>query len=459
MSFPYPFFQIQYKADGTIFLQSEVTALMTGAEGVTDLFVMAHGWNNNIADALDLYQGLTNLFQQQIAANAGLASRKFAIAGILWPSKKFEDKDLIPSGAAALNDAVTIDQLKSRVADLGVLSAASDWPAGGGTAIAGLDELAGLMDGIEDDPSKQTRAIDLMRAGLVKDQASTDDGSDKFLTMKNSLLVERLSKSLNPPVASAKGAASVADDPFSTGATSGLGGAAGFRDVLGGIKSAFLNALNYTTYYIMKARAGTVGVTGLCPLLIQLRDKNQALRIHLVGHSFGCRLVSAAINAMPEGEQFRPDTALLLQGAFSHNGFANPGDETDRGAFRDVVEKKKVRGPILITHTRADKAVGVAYPIASRINGVTAAALGDENDIYGGLGSNGAQTPETTPERMTGTLLPVGSAYPFADAAPSTPCNLKADGIIGGHSDIRKPEVAYALSVALAAKSAMTVTS
>jgi hypothetical protein len=35
---------------------------------------------------------------------------------------------------------------------------------------------------------------------------------------------------------------------------------------------------------------------------------------------------------------------------------------------------------MLITRTRNDKAVGIAYPIASRINGVTAAALGDAND-------------------------------------------------------------------------------
>jgi len=69
----------------------------------------------------------------------------------------------------------------------------------------------------------------------------------------------------------------------------------------------------------------------------------------------------------------------------------------DRGAFRDVIEKQKVRGPILITHTRNDRAVGIAYPIASRINGVTAAGLGDADDKFGGLGSNGTQTKTSTP--------------------------------------------------------------
>jgi hypothetical protein len=83
---------------------------------------------------------------------------------------------------------------------------------------------------------------------------------------------------------------------------------------------------------------------------------------------------------------------------------------------------------------------------------VNASALGDENDIYGGLGSNGTQTADTTPERVMGTLLDVGQAYPFADrVTPSTPFNLKADQFISGHSDIQKPQVAFALTVALAA--------
>jgi hypothetical protein len=265
-----------------------------------------------------------------------------------------------------------------------------------------------------------------------------------------------LQKPLNPPVIPA-GAGAASLDPFSTEPPSGLGGAAGFRDVLGGIKSGFLNFLNYTTYYMMKARAGDVGVKGVAPLIQKLRGARRDLRIHMIGHSFGCRLVAAAINALPEQEQFRPDTALLLQGAFSHNGFAlDDGGTVGRGAFRDVIEKKKVRGPIVITHTRNDKAVGTAYPIASRINGVTAAALGDANDIFGGLGSNGTQTKDTTPERNMGTLLAVGQPYPFSNGVtPSTPYNLLADEFIKAHSDIQKPEVAYALTVAMAAPAVM----
>jgi hypothetical protein len=457
MSFPYPFFQIQCKVDGTLFLQSEVDALMAGiaasSHAPTDLFVLSHGWNNDLTYATELYTSLIAVIKPQLDANPVLARRSYAICGIFWPSIQFDDKDLIPGGAAALNDAVTIDHLKARVRDLGNLTAATEWAGGSTTPPAGFAELESLMDAIEDNPAAQLRAVDLLRSMLPAGNATSDDGSDHFLTIKNTTLVTRLSKPLNPPVAVPGGSGAASIDPFSTETVSGLGGAAGFRDVLGGIRSGFLNALNYSTYYVMKGRAGDVGVKSLVPLLIRLRTSRPDLRIHMIGHSFGCRLVSSAVNSLPDGEQFRPDTVMLLQGAFSHNGFAKEGDNTDRGVFRDVIEKRKVRGPILISHTRRDKAVGIAYPIASRLSGVNAAALGDANDIYGGLGSNGTQTKITTPEGNAGTMLKVGETYRFAaGVAPSTPCNLNADAFISGHSDICKPEVGYALSVGMTAK-------
>jgi hypothetical protein len=455
MDFPYPFFQVQFTTAGDVFDQNETATLMSalapGANAPTDLFIMSHGWNNNMDEAKSLYSGLSGFIQQQVAAKPALASRKYAILGVLWPSKKFEEQDLIPSGAASLNEAVTTEDLKARVRDLRVLYTASDWPSGKGPDRPEFAEIESLMDSVEDDPAAQSRAVDLLRSLLPQGAASRDDGSQRFFETRNSKLIDNLSRSLNPPPIKA-GSSAASLDPFTTGRVSGLGGAAGFRDVLGGIKSGFLHLLNFSTYYLMKARAGDVGVKGLSPLIARIRGARQDLRLHMIGHSFGCRLTSAAINAGIDDERFRPDTVLLLQGAFSHNGFAVQSDNTDRGIFRDVIEKKKVRGPILITHTRNDKAVGIAYAIASRIAGVNAAAIGDENDIFGGLGSNGAQTAETTPERVVGSLLAVGIDYPFAAGVkPSTPYNLRADNFITGHSDIQNPQVAHALATGMAA--------
>ena len=48
----------------------------------------------------------------------------------------------------------------------------------------------------------------------------------------------------------------------------------------------------------MKNRAGTVGRNGLGPLLGRLPA---GVRVHLVGHSFGARLVSFALAGLPAG--------------------------------------------------------------------------------------------------------------------------------------------------------------
>jgi hypothetical protein len=80
-------------------------------------------------------------------------------------------------------------------------------------------------------------------------------------------------------------------------------------------------------------------------------------------------------------------TIMLLQAAFSHNGLGRKFDGVNDGAFRTVLGDHRISGLLLITYTKNDKAVGIAYPLASRIAKDAAAALGDENDPYGGIGS------------------------------------------------------------------------
>jgi hypothetical protein len=452
--FPFPFFPVEVTKDGKPFQPDETDKLLAAlkdSKPPTDLFVMSHGWNNNLEEAKQLYAGLAGQVAKQISGQPSLAGRSFAICGILWPSKKFEEKDLIPSGAASLSDSVTEEDLKSRIDDLSDLLQAKGWPMEEDDAEleSKIEELKESAEDWEFDPAVRTSAVKAIRSILDKGAASPNDAdaSEKFFALRPEILITNLSKSLNPPARVPQGTPAASVDPFSTGSGGGVGGAAGLRDVLGGIKGSFLHLLNYSTYYLMKSRAGDVGTKGVAPLLKKIRDTAPEVRLHLIGHSFGCRVVTTAVSALPDDPKYRPNTMTLLQAAFSHNGFASHWDDQHDGAFRHVVTGKKVRGPILITHTRNDKAVGIAYPIASRIAGQAAASLGDEHDIFGGLGSNGAQS---TPERVVGTLLETGGKYPFSSGASSSiPYNLKADSFISGHSDIVNPQVAWAVSVAL----------
>lgn len=192
-------------------------------------------------------------------------------------------------------------------------------------------------------------------------------------------------------------------------------------DRLGADAAAHL--LDFLAYYEMKARAGSVGVRGLAPLLATFAGP----RIHLVGHSFGGRLVTAAANACPAGSLA---TLTLLQAAFPHDGFA--------GSFRRVVAEGVVTGPILVTHSARDAAVDLAFAIASRIADA-------ESGSYGAIGRHGARR---TAEAVAAELLPVNGTYRWR---PGVPHNLLADRFVRGHTDVCGPQIAYALSSAIAA--------
>jgi hypothetical protein len=237
------------------------------------------------------------------------------------------------------------------------------------------------------------------------------------------------------------GAASLGARPITTSA----GGAAGLGDIFSGIKAGAIRFLNYLAYYEMKQRAGTVGQKGVGPMLDRLADNAQ--RIHLVGHSFGGRVVTAAAVASTTGKL---QSMSLLQAAFSHNGFS----KSMNGFFRSVVDNQRIKGPILVTYTPNDRAVGIAYPVASRLSGTVASAFGDANDKFGGLGRNGAQKMEQG-EVVPGVdrLLAVGNNYGWQSGRFH---NLESSKYIvdpnGGdaHGFVTGKEVAWAISRAIA---------
>src|SRR5262249_54001378 len=68
------------------------------------------------------------------------------------------------------------------------------------------------------------------------------------------------------------------------------------------------------TYWQMKKRAGVVGQTGVRATVAAVQDQFPAARVHLIGHSFGCKVVLAAV-AGPGQPLTRPvQTVVLLQG-------------------------------------------------------------------------------------------------------------------------------------------------
>jgi len=435
----FPYAEVQFTKDGTVHDAGEVAALLQLLEGgaVTDLLVIAHGWNNDMDDARSLYRRFFERVRAVLDAGRvpAATARSYAVLGALWPSKKFAEKDLIPSGAAGLSSAVTDAALIEQLDDLkGVFSdpAADDK----------LEQAKKLVPDLDDSRRARERFADLVRSLLPDLAADDEDASTSLFKLNGEQVMQRLSKPVlpaRPASAPRGGGAARLGDPASP-----RGGAAGLGQFFSGMKSAARNLMNFATYYQMKERAGTVGREGLSPLLRDIRARRPDLKLHLIGHSFGGRLVTAAAAGRNDQPAIKPDTLALLQAAFSHHGFAQRFDGTRDGFFRRVVANRMVAGPVVITCTQNDRAVGLAYPLASLIAGQVAADLGDKNDLYGGMGRNGAQK---TPEASDGMLLAVGGTYAFQAGAVH---NLNADQVIHDHSDICKDEVAHALLSAIA---------
>jgi hypothetical protein len=441
----FDYFETEFTKTGEIANRQQVDDLihfLRASNTTTDLFTISHGWNNDLDDARQLYLKFFEVFKKELDGNpvGDLTNRKFTVVGFLWPSKKFAEADLIPQNASAgSGKAATVSSGTGIITDdllqrLDVFESALDDPS----KAPQLAVIRSLVPDLANFPSKQRRFVDVIRSLLPQSDESVtpEDAASAFLKLDAQELISRLSRPM--PIAAAQTTGTAGALPAGTGAAAGLG------DLLSGIKGSFIHLMNYTTYYVMKNRAGVVGRAGGYQVLREIRDDFPALKIHIAGHSFGGRLVTAAADGPTDKRPIRPETLTLLQAAYSHNGFAHLYDGVHDGFFRTVVTDKKVKGPILITCSKQDTAVGIAYPIASLLSGVTAAALGDKNDPFGGMGRNGAQK---TPEAIDDKLLPAGAKYNFNR---DNVFNLNGDDIITGHGDICRDEIASVILQAIA---------
>jgi predicted esterase len=436
----FPYFPIEFSKDGSPNAQQRDAAIAGIPANVTDLYVVSHGWNNDMAEAKQLYDGIFGKLRNQLAGSPA-AAKQIAVVGVFWPSKKFAENDLIPKGTAlAVSQGVTAATVQARLSEL---ASTLDDPASKDAVAAASKAVATIKN-----PDSQALYLESLRDALRREvgtpqpNESQEDASDRFFNDLPSVIFERLKvppgRLPNPPRPGGGGALSVGGfHPTGPGGATGQGGAQGLGDFLRSFEQRALDIANFTTYYVMKKRAGTVGTNGVAPIIDAIHAQRPNLSIHLVGHSFGARLVTAVAAAT----KAPLNTLTLLQGAYSHNGLGQSPKIT--GFFRNVVTDKKVTGPILITHSDKDKAVGLAYPIASRLAGDNSKAIGDKNDQFGGMGANGAQFANAD---ETLKITPGVRAFKFG---PGKIFNLESNTVIDGHSSIVHDEIACAMLAAI----------
>ncbi len=430
---PFTAFDLEFGTAGHLVDPASETDLLgwlASADGksTTDLVVISHGWNNDMSEARQLYTKFFTAIDSVQQGQSAAKDRKFAVAAILWPSKRFADADLIAGGAAGLGNPLE-DQLNAQLDQLTQIF------AGDPAATAKIEHAREQIPKLEVSQSAQDDFVFALSGVMPAARGEKDEGLDDSISSLKSgqvpghSVLERLSAPIFPAFA--------APDASS-------GHALGVGALLGGVTAAATRLANLFTYYTMKDRAGIIGRTGVAQTVLRVQSQFPQLRIHLVGHSFGGRLVTSVANALTAPKTIA--SLLLLEAAYSHNGLGKNWDgKGSDGSFRNVLTLPSIAGPTLITHSVHDTAVGVAYPMASRIMNQVAAAMGDRTDVFGGMGRNGAQH---TPEAFDDTLRGVGEKYSPAPAG-MTVRNLNGDGpapkpTINDHSDVAKPEIAWA---------------
>src|SRR5262245_62548438 len=204
-----PFYPLEITKEGRVFAARQKTAIAaavraTGAERLTDLFVVSHGWNNDKRDARKLYDALFGNVSKLLAGSQKPGDRRFAIVGVFWPSKKFADEDLIPAGgvasiaAAAGGRKLPASSLKAKLSSLKGTFDRPDKKV--------LDQAAALVDKLEDSTDAQKKFVDLIRSVIPQHPADTsEDASNRFLRTPGDELLRALSAPVLPIAPSSAG--------------------------------------------------------------------------------------------------------------------------------------------------------------------------------------------------------------------------------------------------------------
>ena len=150
----------------------------------------------------------------------------------------------------------------------------------------------------------------------------------------------------------------------------------------------------------MKDRSGVVGALDVAPAVRELHKSCPDVRIHLVGHSLGGRLMAGCAKALGEAPRLQVDSLMLLEAAFSHFGFsADNGHGVARvlqGRDRQAGRQGAVRVDVLRARTRSSAR---RMPIMSRLAGDNTREIGDASDEFGGIGRNGPLKTNRSGER------------------------------------------------------------
>ncbi len=261
-------------------------------EPITDVFLFSHGWQGDVPAARRQYQDWVGAMAERRSDRDRIAQLRPNFRGLLvgfhWPSLPWGDEDL-----GGVSFAPTADPAESLVE---AYARRFGDPAGIREHLQTIARAAtapGSPDRLPPEVSDAYREIDHL-LGLGSQGVAGSPEADREAFDPDAVSYEALTlPELNEAVSYGSG----------------------------GVSNGLLAPLRTLSFWTMKARARQIGEQAVHPLLIawQQATSGGEVRFHLVGHSFGCIVATAAVVGPPDSPALpRPiDSLSLLQGAVS----------------------------------------------------------------------------------------------------------------------------------------------
>ncbi len=397
--------------------------ILAAAAGVSDVIVFSHGWMNDPVSAEGTYARFISGMLARRPAGLDPGFRPLLV-GVYWPSAVFpvsgEGEESM--AATVLTESDLVERIRRTF----------DWLEGVPDVDPDLHDVARLVaKEIRGEP--RTRAEFLLLANILKrwsffaGPGSPAEGTEGEVEAPGERPLLQLEVG--------DLAQFLLDNSY----------AGGGEESLASRVASVLSVLNVFTFWEMKRRAGEIGESGVHDFLAALKVANPRTRLHLVGHSFGGKLLFAAVSGKRGATPVGVDSVVILQGAFSHFALSREADLRDlpvqhggltEGRYASVAAARAVHGPVVFTYSTHDVPNGVWYPLGVRVSGDTLEKREQTPTVYGAMGADGAQ-------RAGAQAIRLRKGLPVALPRPTdfTVINVEATEVIPGHSKFFAPEV------------------
>ncbi|MFL6575943.1 MAG: hypothetical protein ACJ8MR_04970 [Povalibacter sp.] len=404
-----PLYLLQFDKQGTCTSPETRTALLDAIKGrdYNDVYVFAHGWNNGFDASLELFN---NFYQGFLSARPADPNWKPVFVGIQWPSIAI----VFPweRGPKLAADKDTEFQQRA-VQDIS--SGFAETQRQRFTALATQSILS---------ESERSEFLELTRASLNPERLSESGEAEPS---RDELLFawRALQASAGTEDSEAFG---FAQEPSVTPQSAGL-------ETLDP-----RNLIRVATVYTMKDRAGVIGSNAVKPLIEELA--NLGAQVRLIGHSFGARIVLAALTTARSDLKVR--SALLLQPAVNQFCLAQTGlvpKSAMPGGFNAALAKLAI--PLYTTFSGKDFPLHETFHLTlRRAKDLGEAAIaGAPPSIYCALGGYG---PQGLRSGVVTTPIQDAGSYDI----PAETSVLALDGTqdrINGHGDVANRYTCWAL--------------